>query len=52
MIQQVQCERPIADSILSYAMDAYLREVILIKRGKVKGDIVLVRDLTRWVSSS
>jgi len=45
MIQQVQCERSVADSILSYAMGAYPREGILIMRGKVKGDIVVVDDL-------
>lgn len=45
MIQQVQCERPVADSILGYAMDAYPREGILIMRGKVKGGIVLVDNL-------
>ena len=45
MIQQVQCGRSVADSILSYAMDAYPREGILIMRGKVKDDVVLVDDL-------
>ncbi len=45
MIRQVQFESPVADSILSYALGAYPREGILIMRGKVKGDILLVDNL-------
>jgi len=45
MTQQVQCTNSVADSILSYAIDAYPREGILIMRGKTSGDVILVDDL-------
>ena len=45
MISRVRFEKSVADSILSSAMDTYPRETILLMRGKIEGDEILVNDL-------
>jgi len=45
MISVVQIEKSVADSILSSAMDAYPREAILLLRGKVEENRILIREV-------
>ena len=45
MINLVRFEKSVADSILSYALDAYPREAILLLRGEAGKDQILISDL-------
>lgn len=45
MIDIVRFEKSVADSILSYAIDAYPKEAILLLRGKGGKDEVLINDV-------
>ena len=45
MVQVVQFEKSVADSILSAALSAYPNEAILLLRGKVKDDTILINDV-------
>jgi proteasome lid subunit RPN8/RPN11 len=45
MITIVQLEKSVADSILSYAIDAYPREAILLLRGRVEENRILIREV-------
>jgi proteasome lid subunit RPN8/RPN11 len=45
MISLVRFEKSAADSILSYAMNAYPREGILLLRGKAGKDEILINDV-------
>jgi len=45
MINLVRFEKSVADSILSYALDAYPREAILLLRGKAGKDQILINDI-------
>jgi proteasome lid subunit RPN8/RPN11 len=41
----VKFEKPVADSILSHALDMYPREAILLLRGKKKRDEILIDEI-------
>lgn len=45
MITLVRFEKSVADSILSYALDAYPKEGILLLRGKAQKDQILISDV-------
>jgi len=45
MINIVRFERTVADSILSYAIDAYPKEAILLLRGKAGRDEILINEV-------
>jgi proteasome lid subunit RPN8/RPN11 len=45
MINLVRFTKSVADSILSYAIDAYPREGILLLRGKAEKDEILINDV-------
>jgi len=45
MIRVVQFEKSVADSVLSSALGAYPREAILLLRGKVENEGILVNDV-------
>ena len=45
MIRVVQFEESVADSVLSSALGAYRREAILLLRGKVENEGILVNDV-------
>ena len=45
MISSVVFEKSVADSILTWALDAYPREGILLLRGKAAKDRILINDL-------
>jgi proteasome lid subunit RPN8/RPN11 len=45
MINLVRFEKSVADSILSYALDAYPREAILLLRGKAEKNQIHISDV-------
>lgn len=45
MISVVRFKKSVADSILSYAMDAYPKEGILLLRGKAEKDEILISEV-------
>jgi len=45
MVPLVQFEQSVADSILSAALGAYPKEAILLLRGKVKDEVILINDV-------
>jgi proteasome lid subunit RPN8/RPN11 len=45
MVRSVQFEESVADSILSAALSAYPKEAILLLRGKVKDEVILINDI-------
>ncbi len=45
MISRVRFEKSVADSLLSYAIDAYPREAILLLRGRAGNDGVLINEV-------
>jgi proteasome lid subunit RPN8/RPN11 len=45
MVRVVQFEESVADSILSAALSAYPNEAILLLRGKVKDEVILINDI-------
>jgi proteasome lid subunit RPN8/RPN11 len=45
MVRLVQFEQTVADSILSAALSAYPKEAILLLRGKLKDDVILINDI-------
>ena len=45
MISLVRFEKSVADSILSSAMDTYPRETILLMRGRLEQEEILINDL-------
>jgi proteasome lid subunit RPN8/RPN11 len=45
MVSLVRFEKSVADSILTYALDSYPREAILLLRGKAENNEVLINDV-------
>lgn len=45
MLRLVRFEQSVADSVLSSALTAYPKEAILLLRGKVDGEVILVNDV-------
>ena len=45
LIKLVRFEKSVADSILSYAIDAYPREAILLLRGKAEKEEILINEV-------
>jgi proteasome lid subunit RPN8/RPN11 len=45
MISRVRFEKSVADSLLSYAIDAYPKEAILLLRGKAGKDWILINEV-------
>lgn len=45
MISVVRFEKSVADSLLSYALDSYPKEAILLLRGKISKDGMLINEI-------